>query len=246
MTSISTALFENIPKHSNDIWINKYHYTYTGLTNKHWSDSFSGTILKLRIMKEETTLKLPSGQQVGNSFFFVNIDIAKHSYCTAWALFCPFPSGLLETNIWIQSGVSLTPFFWAKLCVCGQQLSLLLQPYLFPQPNLMAVMSIMFNYLHEKPSCTFVMLSGGRWRCRLTKTFNRKSQAEQVAVQGENTKTGTARRREPLRYADKQAKRESVSIRTNTLARTTEEYLECLSFCQGICVLSHWGLPRWR
>lgn len=75
MTSISTALFENIPKHCNDIWINKYHYTCTGLTNKRWSDNFSWTILKLRIMKEETTLKLPSGQQVGNVLFFLSILI---------------------------------------------------------------------------------------------------------------------------------------------------------------------------
>lgn len=52
--------------------------------------------------------------------------------------------------------------FWAKLCVGGQQLSLQHQPYLFPQPSLLAVMSITFNDLQEKLLQTFVALSGVR------------------------------------------------------------------------------------
>lgn len=52
--------------------------------------------------------------------------------------------------------------FWVKLCVGGQQLSLQLQLDLFPQPDLLAVMSIMFNYLHEKLLYTFVTFSGVR------------------------------------------------------------------------------------
>lgn len=74
------------------------------------------------------------------------------------------------------------PFFWAKICVGGQQLSLQLQPYLFPQPSLLAVMSITFYDLHEKLLHTFVRLSGVSCGCRLTKiTLKRKSQANMAA-----------------------------------------------------------------
>lgn len=80
------------------------------MTHKHWSDNFSWTTLELRLIEEETTLQSPSEQPTVN-VFFVNIDITEQSCCTGWTLFCPFPWGLLETDMWIQSGMSPTTVF---------------------------------------------------------------------------------------------------------------------------------------
>lgn len=107
------------------------------------ADKIRTPIPDLRIMEEVAALKSLS------ECFFVNIDIAELSCCTGWVLSRSFPWRLQETDIWIQSGVSPTAFFRAKLCVGGQQLSLQLQLYLFLRPSLLPVMSITFNDLHQ-------------------------------------------------------------------------------------------------
>lgn len=125
-------------------------------------------------------LKLPSEQKAVNVFF------CQYRYC--WTFLLHWLGLILPFSIRTTGDRHVDPIqcvpdhlVWAKLCVGGQQLSLQLQLYLFPQPNPLAVMSIRFNYLHEKPLYTFGTLSGVRWRCRLTKTaFNRKSQVNRL------------------------------------------------------------------
>lgn len=201
-------------------------------------------------------LKSPSEQQAVNVFFFfcqchffVNIDIVEHSCCPGWASFCPFPSGLLVDRHMDPIRCVPIHLVWAKLCVGGQQLSLQLQLYLFPQPNPLAVMSITFTCLHEKPLYTFATLSGVRWRCRLTKTsFNRKSQVNRLLGKAGILKEARldGKSQSDMQINKPKKKIKPVSICTNTLARTAEEYLEFLSFCQGVCILSGCGLLRWR
>lgn len=146
------------------------------MTHKHWTDNFSWTILKLRIILKYNMDKIQVAIWTAGCEYFLSISILLNILISmAWSYFA-----LFHKDCWRHTcgsyPVCPQPSFLGK-SLCGwQQLSLQLQLYLFSQPNLLAVMSIMFDYRHEKPLYTFVTLSGVRWRCRLTKTtLNRKS-----------------------------------------------------------------------